>query len=325
MQTHARKKVRTLLAALATVALATLFLGPTANADTGSTTTHRTWTVHVGAQSRNGAIQAMQFLPGQIWIDVGDTVHWTAASMEPHTVTLLRVGQLPPPFDPTNARQTTRTAATSITTPGQFRNSGILATMPIPELPTSYLSYDLTFTGRGDFVYYCLLHGKQMKGVVHVAAAGTPYPHTQAYYDMQYRVGRERTVERGFEYAERVAAGSTNHHVYVGAVDPAGMFMVMRFLRTSVTIHKGDTIDFDWSSNHGFPVPHTVTFGPEPPAPIAVGTPGNFTGGQLSSGVLPTAGPGAHFRVTFNKAGTYSYICMFHDGMGMVGKVVVTS
>src|SRR5690242_3295622 len=62
MQTHARKKLRTLFAALVTAALGTLFLGPTANADSGSTTTHRTWTVHVGAQSRNGAIQGMQFL-----------------------------------------------------------------------------------------------------------------------------------------------------------------------------------------------------------------------------------------------------------------------
>jgi plastocyanin len=33
--------------------------------------------------------------------------------------------------------------------------------------------------------------------------------------------------------------------------------------------------------------------------------------------------PGAKFVVTFAKAGTFHYICALHDGMGMVGKVVV--
>ena len=36
------------------------------------------------------------------------------------------------------------------------------------------------------------------------------------------------------------------------------------------------------------------------------------------------AAPAAAAEVTFNKAGVYHYICQFHDGMGMVGTVVVT-
>jgi plastocyanin len=246
--------------------------------------------------------------------------------MEPHTVTFLPVGQLPPPFNPFDPTQTTPTPEHTISSPGEFRNSGVLSTLQFAELPSgTFRSYDLTFVGRGDYVYYCLLHGQVMKGTVHVAAAGTAYPHTQAFYDTQFQVGRSRVIAEGYRSLAQATAASTNHHVYVGAVNDAAMFMVMRFMRSTVTVHVGDTVDFDASLNNGDPVPHTVTFGPEPPGPFPVGDPTNFTGGSLSSGIIPTAGPGAHFRVTFNKAGRFGYICMFHDGMGMVGTVIVTS
>lgn len=326
MNTHAYKKIQTLLAAVGAVLLGTVFLSPAASARADGWTHHSTtWRVHVGAQSPNGAIQGMQFLPGEIWIDVGDTVRWTADSMEPHTVTFLRAGQLPPPFDPSKPAQTMPTPQHSIWAPGQVRNSGVLSTIQFSELPPTHTSYKLKFKGVGDYVYYCLVHGKAMKGVVHVAAAGTPYPHSPSYYDRQFRKGRAQMIRDGNRLYADLRGESSRHHVFVGAVDEAGMFMLMRFIRTTVHVRVGETVDFDWSQNNGDPVPHTVTFGPEPPAPIPVGDPTHFTGGSLSSGVLPTAGPGTHFRVTFAKAGTYPYICMFHDGMGMVGKVVVTA
>ncbi len=325
MKNHASKRFRTFLAAVGAVLLGAAFLAPATSAG-AHTREHEstTWRVHVGAQSPNGAIQGMQFLPGEIWINVGDTVRWTADSMEPHTVTFLPVGQLPPPFDPTNAAQTMPTPQHSIWAPGQYRNSGVLSTIQFSELPATYTSYKLKFKGTGDYVYYCLVHGQAMKGVVHVAPAGTPYPHRQSFYDWQFRAGRAQMIHDGNRLYAELRHESSRHHVFVGAVDEAGMFMIMRFIRTTVRVHVGDTVDFDWSQNNGDPVPHTVTFGPEPAAPIPVGDPTHFTGGALSSGVLPTAGPGTHFRVTFDKAGTFPYICMFHDGMGMVGTVVVT-
>ncbi|WP_076263692.1 cupredoxin domain-containing protein [Intrasporangium flavum] len=325
MKKHASTRLKTLLAAIGSVLLGTAFLAPASVAGAETSHSPTTWRVHVGAQSPNGAIQGMQFLPGDIWIDVGDTVHWTADSMEPHTVTFLPVGQLPAPFDPTDPAQTTPSPQHSIAAPGDMRNSGVLSTLQFSELPATYTSYNLTFTGTGDFVYYCLIHGKAMKGTVHVAAAGTAYPHSQRFYDRQFRKGRAEMIRDGNRFYAKARTESSSHHVFVGAVDEAGMLMIMRFIRTTVHVHVGDTIDFDWSLNNGDPVPHTVTFGPEPPAPFPVGDPTHFTGGSLSSGVLPTAGPGTHFRVTFDKAGTYPYICMFHDGMGMVGKVVVTA
>src|SRR5450759_305223 len=306
-------------AALLPLALAS---GTTAEATQTHTRLHtRTWHVHVGEQSANGAVQGMQFLPGDIWIDAGDTVHWTADSMEPHTVSFLPTGQLPGEFNPADRTMTMQTPQPTIGAPGEVRNSGVLSTIQFSELPPTITSYDLRFTGQGDYPYYCFLHGVAMKGVVHVASAGTRYSHTQRFYDRQFRNGRAAVIADGRDLMRHALAHSSSHHVFVGAIED--MAMVIRFRRSDVGIRRGETIDFDASMNQGFPVPHTVTFGTEPPAPIAVGDPTNFTGGALSSGVIPTAGPGAHFRVTFNKSGVYHYICQFHDGMGMVGTVVV--
>ncbi|WP_269048551.1 cupredoxin domain-containing protein [Paenarthrobacter sp. Z7-10] len=97
-----------------------------------------------------------------------------------------------------------------------------------------------------------------------------------------------------------------------------GIAMVMRFVRPTVTIHRGDTV---WFSNPGMGAPHTVTFGTEP-ANVFVpsGNPGHFRGGDLNSGIIP---PGGKFAVTFKKTGTFNYICALHDYMGVVGKVIV--
>lgn len=325
MKSRTLRRVQSALAAVGALLAVSFLVAPSVSARAATTSGSTTWHVHVGEQSPNGAIQGMRFLPGDIWVDVGDTVQWTSASMEPHTVTFLPVGQLPGPFNPTDPAQTTQTTDDTISAPGAFRNSGVMSTIQFSELPSPTItSYELTFDGPGDYVYYCLVHGQAMKGTVHVAAAGTAYPHTQAFYDTQFNVGRGHVIGAGYRLYGQAMSASTNQHVYVGAIDEMGMAMVMRFMRSTVTVHVGQTIDFDASLDHGDPVPHTVTFGPEPPAPFPVGDPTNFTGGTLSSGVIPTAGPGAHYRVTFNKAGTFPYICMFHDGMGMTGTVIVT-
>jgi plastocyanin len=88
----------------------------------------------------------------------------------------------------------------------------------------------------------------------------------------------------------------------------------------NVVVHVGETVSF---STAGPGAPHTVTFGHEPPG-LAIlapsGDPTHYSGGDLNSGVLA---PGVPFTVTFTAAGKYHYICAIHDGMGMVGDVVV--
>jgi len=288
-------------------------------------TGQQTWYVETGQQSRSGGIQGMAFLPGELWVHRGDTVVWRADSMEPHTVSFLDAAHPAGPFDPSVGYMVNRTPETTISAPGQFRNSGVLDTVPDAELGTQYRSYQLTFTGTGDYHYICFLHGVYMTGVVHVQDGGR-LPYTQHQYDRRAERQAARIIEHGRRLQRFARSGASNHHVLVGAAD--GTAMVMKMLPKWVVIRQGETIDFDANMN-GVPVPHTVTFGPEPQAPVPVGDPTNFhAGDQLSSGTMMPASAGvpnapSHYRVTFRDAGVFTYICMFHDMMGMRGTVIV--
>ena len=289
----------------------------------GTTRTARTWTVQVGAQTPSASIQTMNFGTGKIWIDQGDTVRWTVASQEIHTVSFINAAHPDVGYSPTIGYMNTRTRQTSINKPGQFRSSGIMTT----EAPPAMRVYTLRFTGTGTFHYICYVHGGQMMhGTVVVRRAGTPYPHTQAWYNWRTKVIDTRLIEHGLGLWDSAMGSATSHHIYVGAADMRAM--VMRFIAGNVTVGVGDSITFDTGQNMGLPVPHTVTFGPEPPAPIPVGNPNAWDGtGTLSSGVLlpPGFGPPGHstYTVRFTKPGVYHYICMFHDSMGMAGTVTV--
>ena len=54
------------------------------------------WTATVGAQTDEKGIQALAFLPNEIWIHAGDRITWTFQADETHTVTFLRAGQVRP-------------------------------------------------------------------------------------------------------------------------------------------------------------------------------------------------------------------------------------
>ena len=87
MAVHLGQRARRLIVVLVCVALAALGLGLAGPAQAGSSTHH--WKVWVGNQSKDMAVQGMRFLPGQVWINAGDTVTWVANAAEPHTVTFL--------------------------------------------------------------------------------------------------------------------------------------------------------------------------------------------------------------------------------------------
>ncbi len=83
----ATHRLRAILAALAAVAAA---LGLTATTPASArAASGTTWTVQVGSESPNHSLQGMNYGPGEIWINVGDTVHWVAKSMEIHTVSFI--------------------------------------------------------------------------------------------------------------------------------------------------------------------------------------------------------------------------------------------
>ncbi|WP_246839750.1 plastocyanin/azurin family copper-binding protein [Pseudarthrobacter sp. NIBRBAC000502771] len=284
--------------------------GPASAGDGG----HRTWHVQVGSESSDQEIQGMAFLPSEIFINERDTIMWHANAAEIHTVTFLAAGQPLTdfnPFDPNELQQRGKDHYDG----KSYYNSGIMANVDVPGFPT-VKDYSLTFPREGDFTYYCLVHGKMMKGTVHVRDRGTDYPYSQADYDHWSEVHARSIIRDGEQLDESLAEQASNHKVMAGGDD--GVAMVMRFVQPTVTVHVGGKVSF---VNSGMGAPHTVTFGNEPAKFFVLsGTPDNFTGGDLNSGIIP---PGVTFEVTFNETGTFRYICALHDYMGMVGKVVV--
>ena len=145
-------------------------------------------------------------------------------------------------------------------------------------------------------------------------------------------------------------------HVTVGVGEivstPGGVqtSSLVRFVKGTITIHAGDTVE--WGNNDP-EEPHTITFGPppqdifNPSSNVTVDPDGglraalNSPSDAVHSGFilqpLPDQ-PGlpvnsnpdnaialnpTRFRVTFMGPGTYNYLCVLHDNLGMVGKVVV--
>ncbi|WAH95866.1 plastocyanin/azurin family copper-binding protein [Arthrobacter sp. MMS18-M83] len=308
------RRLRALLVLLLALALPVALSG-TAAAD-GSKSA-RTWTVQVGSESSDQAIQGMSFLPRNIFINAGDKVTWEANSAEIHTVTFLAAGQTiesTQPFDPFNPLFVSAQGGTSYDGHSYY-NSGVMTNVSdsgFPEID----SYTLKFPDTGDFTYYCLVHGIVMKGTVHVRDKGTDYPFTQEQYNNRVARAERAILRDGYEQWSEARDQADDHTVFTGTDN--GVAMVMRFIEEKVVIHVGESVSF---VNNGMGAPHTVTFGAEPANFFPpLGDPTNYTGGQLNSGFMV---PGTTFTVTFNKAGEYDYICALHDFMGMKGTVVV--
>ena len=89
-----------------------------------------------------------------------------------------------------------------------------------------------------------------------------------------------------------------------------------KFDPESVTIAAGDTVQ--WTNPE--PVGHTVTCDPKEAVDksLVVMPPGAapFDSGDMVEGTV--------FKHTFTQKGTYKYICLYHESMGMVGTVIVT-
>lgn len=290
------------------------------------------WTASVGAQSTSMARQALAFLPNEMWIHAGDTVTWTSTTDEPHTITFLTAGQVRPFF--------AVGCPGFSTNPATFDGSKCVTTNLLP----NGQGLTVNFPKAGNYRVACLLH-ENMQGVVHVVDPSQILPHEQDFYDAEAR--RER--------ANLLSDDTRAHHHHDGGGVMAGMgevvvtpggsqsLSVLRFMRDKVTVHVGDTVEF----TNGDPVtPHTITFGPPPqniviPSPnVQVGDDGALnvtllaTSDKAHSGFLqasfqdrtglPQSVPGTtRFRVTFVKPGVYSYVCVLHDNLGMVGTVTV--
>jgi plastocyanin len=308
-----------------------------------------TWQATVGAQSQDLGRQALAFLPNEVWVHVNDSITWTFATDEVHTVTFLTPGQI---------RPANQVGCPGITpNPSPFNNSSCVNS----GRQTSG-SYTVSFPNPGNFKLVCLVH-VNMTGTVHVLSSSEPLPYDQPFYDFQAnREGNALLADgaalggQGVATAEQAGpnAVTTGIGEIVGTGGGSQSLSVMRFLRDTIVVHKGDTVEW---TNLDPTTPHTITFGTEPANPqTLVGVNSNLdldgarsasvdpANGSVSSGFIQATPPdrGANplgdpalpalpqtplfvtrFRVTFNTPGTFNYICALHDDLGMVGKVIV--
>jgi plastocyanin len=131
-----------------------------------------TWQATAGAQSVDMGRQALAFLPNELWIHAGDSITWTRAPNETHTVSFLTADQLLPAGPHSN----------DVITPdgspfdgSSYVNSGQLKLGQ---------TYTVKFPTAGNFKLVCLVH-LYMNGTVHVLEPSARLPHDQAFYDRE--------------------------------------------------------------------------------------------------------------------------------------------
>jgi plastocyanin len=243
----------------------------------------------------------------------------------------------------------------------RYDGTGLTGSGLLGAPPTNTREYRLTFTKTGVFNYLCPMHAAQlpggqvagMTGSVTVVAADQPLPKTPAQIDAdaQAAIAADNQAAAAAESAATQVPppspgpnGTTIYHGHIGW--DAGPLSYMRFAPTDFTIHVGDTIDWTQTSSQ---TPHTVTLysaQPEPaqfitqpqlggppkillnPAAFAPAGGPTYDGtGVYNSGYMPGTqdpAPGPRtYRLTFTKPGTYEYICVLHDEMGMNGRITV--
>jgi plastocyanin len=292
------------------------------------------WQATVGAQSEDLARQAFAFLPNEMWIHSGDSITWTFATDEPHTVTFLLTGQLRPPYQ--------------LGCPGfssgfaVFDGTACVTTGPLRKGQT----FTVNFPAPMNLKLVCLVH-RNMTATVHVLGRAEPLPYDQAFYDRQAQREEENLISDAnlSSHEEHTQENHVNAGAGVISATPGGNenLTLMRFNHEKIFIHAGETVEW---SNSDPTAAHTITFGTEPVDPTppstnitldldgarhaVIGSPtDNVHSGFIVASSQERVGlaqlpPGVtRFRVTFTNPGTYPYICALHDELGMKGTVIV--
>ncbi len=285
-----------------------------------------TWHLQTGASSQAEALQGLAFYPSStLTIDAGDTVTWTFPANEPHTVTLLGGGQTkpPPPTDPSIANPAGGSTYDGTT----YTSSGFLF---------GDKTYTLTFPKPGTYTVHCLIHQPEMQSTIVVQPAGAAYPKQQAAYDQAGASASASDLVAALVSVGTFPYSAGSRHFAAG-ISPDGPMAapavptVMRFLSTSdlnatsATVPVGSTVTWANLSNNEA---HTVTFAPVGQPfpkldPFSPPSGGNIYDGTalINSGPLF---PGQSVSITFPKAGTFTYHCIFHDdNEGMISTLVV--
>ena len=224
-----------------------------------------TWRATVGGQSGDWEVSAFAYLPNEFWIQAGDSITWTFATDEPHTVTFLT---------PTTIRGAIGGAPASADGSSFDGSQNVNSGAMMPALPGQ--TYTVTFPAVGNFKLVCGLH-ENMTGTVHVLPLSETLPHNQAYYDSQADRQRANLFSTGSHLVDNERHDSPFSFTVIAGIGAvlsnAGGFQevsVDRFLPATIVIRAGETVE--WTTLD--PLNHSVTFGfPVDPLPVRAPTP----------------------------------------------------
>jgi plastocyanin len=270
-----------------------------------------TWQATVGAQSTDEGVQALAFLPNELWIHAGDSITWTFPTHEIHTVTFLEQNNIPPAFQQVRPN---RPGVPGGGCPGTTSSgSSFDGSTCVTSGDDSFVdgaTYAVTFPTAGNFKLVCLVHNN-MTGAVHVLAGSEPLPHNQAFYDdqahnrqaellsdgagledlatatKQKRQGENRDKSKMSQDSKDAVTGGIGEIVATGG--GSDTVSVMRFLQDPIVVHVGDTVEW---TNLDPVTPHTVTFGfpiePSPPQPPSTGVTVDSDGARHANVTSPS-------------------------------------
>lgn len=223
--------------------------------------------------------QAMAFIPNEIWIHQNDSITWTRATDEGHTVTFLYQPQPAtlglPPYPAAQKRQSNGVGCTAYGSAISPDNSAYdpsgAAGLPCVHSGTIAAygdTYTVRFPARGNFKFTCLIHAS-MYGTVHVLDATAALPYTQAQYD-RLASAQVRNITSNLTLPAFSVKGAPRVYTVGKIVGTGGGWQygsLFRFVdgqgevlteREPLVVHVGQTVEF---TNIDPAEPHTITFG----------------------------------------------------------------
>lgn len=332
----ARRSIQRLKAALGVGLVGALVL--TASM-AGTAQAASTLNVSVGVGS--GTVAGNVYAPGDVTVLVGDSVKFTIASDEPHTVTIGNgpAGVPPPNWPAAGFTGTVPPPPATAALTATYNGTGFLNTGVIFKGSTA----TVTYTSPGAFGFICAIH-PGMAGTVNVVASGATT--TQAEADSKAAATRtailgavdalEQATTAQVKETKR-SDGTSRWDIFTNSIQPpspqpgggTGFLELMRYVPPSLAIGAGDSVK--WTAT----APHTVTFpaaGQDPMSIDPFTTPATtktvYDGKSLfNSALMATGAPGvpSSFELTFPSPGTFDYVCALHQFLGQTGRIVVAA
>jgi len=298
-------------------------------------------TLDVGVGVGTGTIAGNAYTPGDVTVLVGDSVRFTIASDEPHSVTFGNgpAGVPPPNWPAAGFAGTVPPPPATAALTATYNGTGFLNTEVIFKGSTA----TVTFASPGAFGFICVIH-PGMAGTVNVVTSGAAT--TQAEADAKAALTRnallgavnslEQSTTSQVKETKR-SDGTSRWDIFANAIQPpspqpgggTGFLELLRFVPPDLSIGAGDTVK--WTAT----AVHSVTFpaaGQDPatidPFTAPATTNAVYDGKSLfNSALLATGAPGvpSTYELTFPQPGTFDYVCALHQFLGQTGRIVVAA